>query len=301
MAAALRREEWVRPLRSLAVEARRIDARGDEHVHAHFAAGAALDGLRLAALSGVTCTLTAHAFDIFRDPRNLREKLESADAVFTGCDYNVEHLRLLAPAAHVHKVVMGVDAEAFARLGPQPGGRTVLAVGRLVEKKGFHLLLDAVAQLPDVRVQIIGEGPMRRELLRRAAQNGQTVQLLGMCAPAQICAALEQADVLAMLCIVARDGDRDSMPVVVKEAMAMELLVVASDEVGLPECVRPPWGFLAPPGDVGALAQVLQDALELKIDARIRAGRQAREWVTLHAEVDAETERMSAVITGLKR
>jgi len=89
-------------------------------VHAHFAAGAALDGLRLAALSGVTCTLTAHAFDIFRDPRNLREKLESADAVFTGCDYNVEHLRLLAPAAHVHKVVMGVDAEAFARLGPQP-------------------------------------------------------------------------------------------------------------------------------------------------------------------------------------
>ena len=64
----------------------------------------------------------------------------------------------------------------------------------------------------------------------------------------------------------------------------MELLVVASDEVGLPECVRPPWGFLAPPGDVGALAQALQDALELKIDARIRAGRPAREWVTLHAE-----------------
>ena len=79
----------------------------------------------------------------------------------------------------------------------------------------------------------------------------------------------------------------------------MELLVVASDEVGLPECVRPPWGFLAPPGDVGALAQALQDALELKIDARIRAGRQAREWVTLHADVDAETARMSAVIAQL--
>ena len=84
-----RREEWVRPLRSLAVEARRIAARGDEHVHAHFAAGAALDGLRLAALCGLPFTLTAHAFDIYVVPRNLREKLESAGAVFTGCDYNV--------------------------------------------------------------------------------------------------------------------------------------------------------------------------------------------------------------------
>ena len=296
-----RREEWVRPLRSLAVEARRIAARGDEHVHAHFAAGAALDGLRLAALCGLPFTLTAHAFDIYVVPRNLREKLESAGAVFTGCDYNVDHLCGLAPAARVHKVIMGVDAEAFRRLGPQPAGRTVLAVGRLVEKKGFHVLVDAAAQLADVHVRIIGDGPMRRELLRRAARSGMALELLGMCAPAQVCAALELADVLAMPCVVARDGDRDSMPVVVKEAMAMELLVVASDEVGLPECVRPPWGFLAPPGDTTALAQALGAALELEPDTRRRAGAQARDWVTLRADVDAETARMSAVIAQLAR
>ena len=296
-----RREEWVRPLRSLAVEARHIAARGDEYVHAHFAAGAALDGLRLAALCGLPFTLTAHAFDIYRDPRNLREKLESAGAVFTGCDYNVERLRRLAPAARVHKVIMGVDAEAFRRRGPQPGGRTVLAVGRLVEKKGFHVLIDAAAQVPDVRLRIIGEGPMRRELERRAARSRAALELLGSCAPAQVCAALEQADVLAMPCVVARDGDRDSMPVVVKEAMAMELLVVASDEVGLPECVRPPWGFLAPPGDATALAQALGAALELAPDTRRRAGAHAREWVMLHAGVDAETARMGTVIEQLAR
>ncbi|MCA1656599.1 MAG: glycosyltransferase, partial [Actinobacteria bacterium] len=277
-----RRQEWVRPLRSLAVEARRINARGDEHLHAHFAAGAALDGQRLAALTGLPFTLTAHAFDIFRDPRNLREKLETADAVFSGCDYNVEHLRALAPGAAIHKVIMGVDAEAFRRLAPQPDGRTVLAVGRLVEKKGFHLLLDAIAQVPDVRLRIIGEGPMRRDLMRRAQRTGAMVELLGMFTPAQVCAALEQADVLAMPCIVARDGDRDSMPVVVKEAMAMELLVVASDAVGLPECVRAPWGFTAPAGDVAALAQQLVKALALEPGDRRRAGARAREWVTLH-------------------
>jgi glycosyltransferase involved in cell wall biosynthesis len=115
----------------------------------------------------------------------------------------------------------------------------------------------------------------------------------------QVCAALQQADVLAMPCIVARDGDRDSMPVVVKEAMSMELLVVASDEVGLPECVRPPWGFVAPPGDVAALARALSAALALEPDARRQAGAQAREWVTLYADVDSETARMSAVIARL--
>ena len=81
----------------------------------------------------------------------------------------------------------------------------------------------------------------------------------------------------------------------------MELLVVASDEVGLPECVRPPWGFLAPPGDATALAQALGAALELAPDARRRAGAHAREWVMLHAGVDAETARMGTVIEQLAR
>lgn len=81
----------------------------------------------------------------------------------------------------------------------------------------------------------------------------------------------------------------------------MELLVVASDEVGLPECVRPPWGFLAAPGDTTALAQALGAALALEPDTRRRAGAQARDWVTLRADVDAETARMSAVIAQLAR
>lgn len=295
-----RREEWVRPLRSLAPEARRIVARGDEHLHAHFAGGAALDAWRLSVLTGVPFTVTAHAYDIFASPRNLRAKLLAAGAVFTGCDYNVTHLRALAPEAHVHKVIMGIDTDAFRRSTPLPGGRTVLAVGRLVEKKGFHVLVDAVARTPDVHLRIVGEGPMRRELLRRAAQAGVDIELVGALSPAEVCSALEEADVLAMPCIVARDGDRDSMPVVVKEAMAMELLVVASDEVGLPECVQEPWGLLAAPGDVAALAAALSSAFSRSLAERRAAGASAREWVRDHADVDVETARMSAVIERLQ-
>jgi len=295
-----RHDEWVPPLRLLAPEARRIRASRDRHLHAHFSGSSALDAMRLAALTGLPFSVTAHAYDIFMTPRNLREKLEAADAVFTGCEYNVQALRERAPAADVHLIVMGVDTEAFRRLKPLRQGRTVLAIGRLVEKKGFHVLVDAAAKVPGVRVRIIGDGPMRRDLLRRAQRSGSSVELLGSCPPAQVIAALEDADVLAMPCVVASDGDRDSMPVVVKEAMAMELLVVASDEVGLPECVLKPWGFLAPPGDADALAGTLLAALDVDPAERRRAGAKARTWVGHHASVDRETARMSAIMERLQ-
>jgi glycosyltransferase involved in cell wall biosynthesis len=296
-----RRAEWVRPLRALAGPARRIHARGDEHLHAHFAAGAALDALRLSALTGRPYSVTAHAYDIFAMPRNLRDKLERAAAVFTGCDYNVVRLRRLVPGADVHEVVMGVDASEFERSTELPGGRTVLAVGRLVEKKGFDVLVDAAALVEDVRVRIIGDGPLEAELSARIAAAGAPVELLGSQPPARVLAAMGEADVLAMPCVVARDGDRDSMPVVVKEAMAMGLLVVASEEVGLPECVLAPWGFLAPPGDAEALAGALSKALAMAATQRRAAGEAARAWVREHASVDRETARMAAVIEGLLR
>jgi colanic acid/amylovoran biosynthesis glycosyltransferase len=191
---------------------------------------------------------------------------------------------------------MGVDAGAFRRRQPLPGDRTVLAVGRLVEKKGFDVLVEAAAQVGDVRVRILGDGPLRAELERQIAATGAPVELLGGGPPARVLALMEEADVLAMPCVVAADGDRDSMPVVVKEAMAMEVLVVASDEVGLPECVLAPWGRLAAPGDAAALADALRAALALTGQERATAGAAARAWVGEHASVDAETARMAALI-----
>jgi len=294
-----RREEWARPLRALAGPARRIIEESDEHLHAHFAAGAALDALRLAALTGRPFSVTAHAYDIFASPRNLREKLERAGAVFSGCDYNVVRLRELAPRADVHEIVMGVDASAFGRHDPPPGGRSILAVGRLVEKKGFDVLVEAAGRLADVTVRIIGDGPLRGALAEQIAATAAPVELLGSRPPAEVLAAMARADVLAMPCVVARDGDRDSMPVVVKEAMALGRLIVASAEVGLPECVLAPWGFLAAPGDPHEFAAALRAALELGPEERLRAGQAARAWVREHADVDRETAAMAAVIARL--
>ena len=123
----------------------------------------------------------------------------------------------------------------------------------------------------------------------------------GALAPPEVRAALEQADLLAMPCVVARNGDRDSMPVVVKEAMAMGLLVAASDEVGLPEVVLAPGGRLAPPRDPAALAAAIEELLALSAEERAAAGDAARAHVREHADAGAEAARLAALIERSSR
>lgn len=298
-----RREEVVTPLRALAPVARRLRRSGTRHLHVHFAAEMALDTLRLAGVLGLPYSVTAHAYEIYQQPRNLREKLERAAFATSGCEYTVRDLRALVGEAHrdrIHVIVMGVDASAFRRRADHPRERRVLAVGRLVEKKGFAYLLEAVARMatPPDRVTIVGDGPLRGELeaLRERLGLGGVVELAGARAPSRIRDELERAAVLAMPCVVAADGDRDSMPVAVKEALAMEVPVVASDEVGLPELVRPEWGRLVPPRDRDALAAALDELLALPPEERARLGSAGRAFVRRCCDVDAEARKLRTLI-----
>jgi colanic acid/amylovoran biosynthesis glycosyltransferase len=287
--------------RRLAVRARRLSRLGPLHIHTHFASSVADDAYRVARLLGAPSSVTAHAWDIYISPRRLRERLVRSDFVTSGCDYTVLELERVMGAegtGKVFKQVMGVDHESFRRSAPLPGTRHVVAVGRLVEKKGFVHLVQAAAALPDVTVTIAGDGPERERLEQEIVRSGvaDRVSLLGACDPPQVRELLERADVLCMPCVVADSGDRDSMPVVVKEAMAMELCVVASDEVGLPEIVRPPWGRLAPPRDPQALAKAIGEVLSLESAARAQAGRAGRRFVVENADVNTETRKLSGWI-----
>jgi colanic acid/amylovoran biosynthesis glycosyltransferase len=289
-----RRDEPVRPLRRLAPIALRVAASAD-HIHAHFAGAAALDAMRISLLTGVPYSVTTHAYDIFLTPTNLDEKLERARFHVAVCDYNAAYLRHRVPraAGRMRKIVMGVDPERFKRTRPYPGGRTVVAVGRLVEKKGFAYLVEAARALPDVRVRIAGDGPLRAVLEAAAPAN---VELLGALSPDAVRELLEQADLLAMPCVVASDGDRDSMPVVVKEALAMEIPVVGSDEVGMPEMVSDDWGRLVPPRDADALARAIADLLELPPQERAAMGRRGREFVARNLSVRDEALKLIGII-----
>lgn len=298
-----RREEEVRPLRVLAPQVRRIARRRTQHLHAHFAAGVALDAMRAGRLLGLPYTVMAHAYEIYQHPRNLPEKLREAAFAAGECEYSVRTLRELAPGQDVHVITMGVDHERFRRTRPYPGGRTVLAVGRLIAKKGFAHLLDAVARTRTDRLVIVGDGPLRDELHARAAALGLDVDWRGAQGPAGIKAALEEADVLAVPAVHVPDGDRDVLPLIVGEALAMEVPVVASAIVGLPEVVREPWGRLVPPGDPDALAAALAEVLDRPASERVAAGRAGREFVVRTRDIDASAARLLALIgqiTGVR-
>jgi colanic acid/amylovoran biosynthesis glycosyltransferase len=197
---------------------------------------------------------------------------------------------------------MGVDAEVFARTTPHPQDGHVVAVGRLVEKKGFADLVRACGRLREepafTALTIVGEGPLAAELRALAAACGvqEHVRFAGALAPDAVRALLEEAAVLAMPCVIAADGDRDSMPVVVKEALAMEVPVVATDVVGLPEVVDATCGRLVPPGDPAALAQALREVLRLDAGGRAALGHAGRARVQECCDVGTETRRLVALI-----
>ena len=299
-----RREEPVHPLRVLAPIARRLARGGERHLHVHFAAGAALDALRLTALAGTSYSVVAHAYDVYRRPANLAEKLRGAAVGFGVCEATVSDLRAIGgPQANVRLLAMGVDAERFRRRAPYPGGRHVVAIGRLVEKKGFADLLGAVALMRDrgspvERVTIVGEGPLRARLEAIVAELGlsDSVVLAGARQPAGVGEVLERADVLAMPSVPASDGDRDALPVVVGEALAMEVPVVVSDLGGLPEVVWPEWGRVVPAGDREALADALTELLALPAAERTAMGRAARAWVVQERDRDDWARRLVAML-----
>jgi glycosyltransferase involved in cell wall biosynthesis len=284
---------------------RRIARRGADHLHAQFAAGVALDAMRIAKLLGVPYSVTAHAYDIYRTPQNLSEKLAEAAFATGVCEYSVRELRSVAGPEHaerVHVVAMGVDHGRFRRRTPYPGGRSVLAVGRLVEKKGFRHLLDAAALLtkeaPLERLAIVGDGPLREPLRAQASALGLdgVVEWLGARDAEGVRTELERADVLAVSAVFVQDGDRDVLPLIVGEALSMEVPVVASDMVGLPEVVMAPWGRLVTPGDAAELAGALAEVLVLPEAQRAEMGRAGREFVVRTRDLRVEAERLVGLI-----
>src|SRR5207253_2730180 len=147
---------------------------------AHFAAGAALDAMRVARLLGLPYSVATHGYDIFQTPTNLVEKHARAAFSVTPSTYSLEHLRLILPPTageRLHRIVVGVDPVQFKRVPPYPGGRTVIAVARLIDKKGIAFLVEAAHAVHDRggmldHVVIVGDGPLRGVLAHRVEQLG---------------------------------------------------------------------------------------------------------------------------------
>jgi len=219
--------------------------------------------------------------------RLARRTLAAAGAVTTVSDdlrRRVE--RLGANPATTRTVHLGIDTAAFAPHPPDASVRTrlgaaaddvlVLAVGRLIEVKGFRYLIDAVSRVDGVHLAVVGDGDLRAELEQLAKDAAAPVSFAGNLDHTVVGDTLAAADVVAVPSVVTKRGNVDGLPTTLLEALATGRPVVASAVGGIPEVVTDGSnGVLVPPGDVAALAAALA---ELRDDAglRERLGREAR-------------------------
>jgi glycosyltransferase involved in cell wall biosynthesis len=280
-----------------------------KRLHAHFLHTPASVARYAAALLGLPWTGSAHAKDIWTTPEwEKREKLASCEWLVTCTRANREHLAALAPAGRVELVYHGIDLDRFPKKGSlsqttRDGGNAadpvvILSVGRLVEKKGTDVLLQALARIPSSlhwRFVHVGGGPLKNKLSRLAddLSLSSRVQWRGALTQDALLLEYRNADLFALASRIARDGDRDGLPNVLAEAQSQALACVATRVSAIPELVRDgQTGLLVAQDDPDALARALETLIASP--ARRRAlGQAGQSRVAESFALDANIEALA--------
>ncbi len=218
------------------------------HLHAHFATSATTAARWAARIAGIRYSVTMHANDIFHemvDPLDLAAKIDDSEFVVTVSEYNRRYLaNRFECADKIHRIYNGLDLQKFGYKSPVSRPRHIVAVGRLVQKKGFADLIDACRLLADQGIDfscdIIGGGELERTLGDRIAQLQlhDRVRLTGPLPQNDVRRIIGQSAMLVAPCVVAEDGNRDGLPTVITEALALGTPCISTAVTGIPEIVR---------------------------------------------------------------
>jgi len=243
---------------------------GVTHLHAHYANIPSKVALLVHRITGMPYSVTTHAKDIFQNAAitssHVQERLRRARFVVGNSDYASSYIRANIPdQPEVYTIYNGINMNFFARRKREPVERLILSVGRLVEKKGFGDLIDACQLLKQRGINfscdLVGAGILSKTLKEKIKSLGlgEHVRMLGPLSQYQLLPHYERAMVFALPCVEAADGDRDIIPNVIKEAMAVGVPVVTSRFPAIEELVEHGvTGLLVPPSNTGALAECLE-------------------------------------------
>ena len=290
-----------------------LDQSGDvSHIHGHYCHGATTVTWFASMMTRLPFSFTAHAKDIYLPSLNpaglLRRKMDAARFVITCTDANRDYLENLGSKTPVHCIYHGLNAEFCDIMKEQPAARTtnghfrVLGVGRLIPKKGFDILVRACAILhqksvPFEAVIVAEGGEHEKEIRRLITTNGleNSVLLPGPMSQLQLFNEYRKASAFCLPCRVLENGDRDGIPNVLMEAMAVGVPVVTTPISGIPELIDDGVnGLLVPSEDAQALAEAF---LRLTRDNRLAAdlSRNARETIDLRFNGDKFAARMASL------
>ena len=284
------------------------------HIHAHFADSATDVAMLVAHYqrgarpggTDMTWSLAVHGsvefYNVIR--YGLAQKLARARFAVAISDFGRSQLMTLTSQerwAHIHVVHCGVDPHIYvppARRSDSDRSAEVLCVGRLLRGKGLSLLFESVAQLRreglDVVVTLVGDGPVRAELEAAVDALGlsQHVSFAGAVGQDEIRRFYERADIFCL------PSFAEGIPVVVMEAMAMELPIVTTRIMGIPELVADgEEGLLAAPGRVDQLTEALR-TLVCSPQERRRLGAAGRRKVVRDFDVNASARRLRAILAA---
>ena len=286
-------------------------------IHAHFGTNGALvaatarktDKPLIVTLHGVDVgiLLNPHIpLDYLFYKRTYKKMFETAQLLLPASQELADCLvQLGAPESKIHVHRLGVDTSAFTPFTRPDRPAQFLMIGRQVEKKGFEYGIRAFAkiagEIPGSTMRLVGTGALDAELRRLAADLGvaDRVEFLGVLPQPKVAAELEACDVLVAPCVVARNGDRDSGLIVLKEAAATAMPAVATICGGLPEIVDDGvTGFLAKQRDVDGLAEPML-ALARDPGLRARMGRAARAKMEREYDARVQNARLEALFDSL--
>ncbi len=244
------------------------------HFHAHFAHSPTSVAFFASLLSGIPFSFTAHAKDIYTtDPAQLREKMAHARFVVTCTEYNRRHLTRLSGNAGpaVSRIYHGIDVGLFSShptgVSPSPPYR-ILTVSRMTAKKGLPTVYKALGLLRDRGIAfdhtLIGDGEERDSLKKLIKDLGLEpfCRWMGTMPHDAVIRQYQRADLFVLGCEIAANGDRDGIPNVCVESMAMGVPVVATRISAIPELVENgKTGLLVDPGNPESLADAMIKAL----------------------------------------
>lgn len=289
----------------LALWARR---EGVTHLHAHFAHNPTALTYYAHLLTGVPYSFTAHAKDLYlSSSASLRKKARWASFISTCTAYNAGYLRDVLPDESHEKIRVvyhGVDTLRFHPLAGHVENRVprLVAVGRLVPKKGHEHLIEAARLLHqrglDFQLEIFGDGPLWDCLLQQIVAAGvqAKVRLAGARTQDELIDVYQSADIFVLASVVTEDGDRDGIPNVLLEAMACALPVVSTNISGIPEAVKDGVnGRLVTSGRADELADALEELMTAPQRAR-ELGRAGREIVIRSFDATDNAERFASLL-----
>lgn len=254
--------------------ARHMEINQVAHIHAHFANHPATAAFVIHRFTGIPYSFTAHGADLQVDQHMLREKVHEAAFVVTISSFNKELIIEKCGAQYCDRIKIihcGVDTSVFSPThkkieAKQTGSPfVILCIGTMYEVKGHTYLIDACRLLKEEKLNfvcyLVGDGPFRPALEEQIERLDLTnhVSFCGEYTRQEISDLLQKVDTLVAPSIPTSSGRREGIPVVLMEAMASSVPVVASGISGIPELVEDEIsGLLVKPRDPEALAVALK-------------------------------------------